>query len=1607
MVLGEVFLGAFLQVLLDRLTPREVLNYFGNFRGLRKKLEKWRATLSTIAAVLSDAEERQVTDHPVKLLLDDLRDLAYDVEDMLDEFSTQMLKRTIEGRDQASTSNKVRNSFFKIKFNWDMSSEMKKITERLQDISERKDKFGLKDTGTSAKESRRLPSSDVLDEKLVVGRDGDKGKIIELLSRKYEHAGAVNFDVVAIVGMAGVGKTTLAQLVFNNKDDAMKEFELKVWVSVSDDFDVVRVTKAILESITSRPVKVQEFSKMQHNLSEQLRGKKFLIVLDDIWNKGDYDLYDLWTRLQSPFGVGAGGSKIIVTTRDRNVAKTTGAAGVHNLECMADGDCLEIFERHAFGEINNGKPVNYDLIGTKIVETCHGLPLAARTLGGLLRCKEKDEWGEILNNKLWNPADKSGILPVLKLSYHYLPSHLKRCFAYCSILPNDYEFGEKQLVLLWMAEGLIQQKPDDNKQMEDLGRDYFRELLARSLLQGSSKNNSRYVMHDLVNDLAQWAAGEICFRLEDKQGDNLQSTCFQRARYSSFIAGDFDGVMRFEAFPKLERLRTFLPLSLSDSRWWWKYLSRKVIFELLPQMKYLRVLSFNGYKITELPKSIGDLRLLQYLDLSYTDITCLPKSTSTLYNLQTLILEGCSKLKSLPTNMSNLINLRHLNNSGASSLVGMPSQLGRLTNLQSLPLFVVSKGSDQPGVREIGPLLHLRGTLCLSRLENVTDVEDARRANLICKERLDSLVLKWSHSSDTRKTETVVLDMLQPHTKLKEFTLKSYAGKEFSSWVGGSFFSNMVLVRLEECNNCLSLPPLGQLPRLKELYIREMNAVESVGAEFYGECVLPFPLLEILEFVDMRHWKVWLPFQLDQGSSVFPCLKRLSIKGCSKLEGKLPEKLDLLAELEIVKCEELVVSIANCKQLRQINIDSCKVLVHTDAKVEFELLESLCLSNISEVMSLQTGELFRKGLSKARDLKINGCEKLTSSLKNEGRLLQQLTCLGRLEIEDNSPLVEELGEEAEELLQLQILELKKCENLLKLPKGLNELSSLQELRIHKCSRLVSFPEVGLPPSLKNIEIRECHSLIYFAKFQIPQFLRRIEISNCRSLKSLVEPNGLFSDNTNHCLEYIRIWNCQNLESLPDGLCHLSNLQTLIIGNCGSLVSIPRLSAERRPSNLRDIMINECEKLEAFPEDMHNLNSLEGLKIDYRKGLTFPPNLTSLEIWKVKSCKSLWELEWGLHRLTSLRKLGISGKNTRTVSFPPDIVRMEPLLPKSLTELRIEGFPNLKRLSSKGFQFLNSLQSLQLSRCPKLAFIPEEGLPPSLGQLIIYKCPVLKVRCQPGKGLYWHKISNIPKIEIHEANGPAREVKFEAMVSSLPKEIVHDILLRLPPKALIRCTSVSKPWNSMIKSPSFIRTHLSLTIDFNQFGTHQLLLHCVRGDNPVEQNYYLHYDNHAFDEYCKLEYPSVPKRNRFLRVAFVNGAVHWLAWRCLNDGRYQNFILAIDVDGELFCEIRVLKSFRQDEPLDYHLSVSGDGNSIAMFTTTRGRNCPEDFLDIWVMKEYGIEDSWAKLITLHRIRKQGCPTSPYVLGTVVKWCPDFITCSRKKRRMYWDFLRDAL
>ncbi|KAL6131876.1 hypothetical protein ACLB2K_070249 [Fragaria x ananassa] len=1032
--MGEAVLGALLPVLLEKLAQREVFQYFRRLKGVNKTvMEKWTRMLTAIQAVLRDAEEKQLTQSGVKLWLDDLRDLAYDIEDILDTFATKVLKRRIERQHGRKSKYSWISSLCGAKFNLSLNSEIQKISDRLEKITAREKQFKLKEHEVPKKPWKMPPTTSQLDGP-VIGREDAKAKILGDVLLKGEHSTSNfhNFRVVSIVGTGGLGKTTLAKDVFN--DAATEQFRPKGWVSLSDDFDLLRVTTAVLESVTTGDVKEsKELNSVLKKLSEELAGKKFLIVLDDVWNTCNYDQ---WTTLQSAFRVGAVGSKIIVTTRDVNVAKMMGDNKPHNLESMSGDGCWKIFEHHA---LLNNISQDVELFKKKIVEKCNGLPLAAKTLGGLLRCKEKDEWEEVLEHKMWNLSDQMGILPALKLSYHYLPSNLKRCFTYCAILPNDYEFEEMQLVLFWMAEDLIQQLPEGNKQMEDLGRDNFQELVSRSLFQKSSKTESKYIMHDLVTELARWAAGSSCSRLEDMQNYYLQHRCLPKVRHSSYIPGEYDGVKKFEVYSEATSLRMFLPLPLSLSYWNYNYLAQKVTSDLLTKLHYLRLLSLNEYRITELPDTIGELKHLRYLDLSHTGIRSLPDSTTTLYNLQTLLLKSCYWLTALPTSMRNLVNLRHLNNSD-TRLEEMPPQLGQLTNLQTLPEFVIGKGSGS-GVREIESLLHLQGTLHISRLENVICVEDARSANLKSKERLEALFLEWSSSSVSTEDAAIVLDMLQPHSKLKELTIKGYAGLKFSTWIGNPSFTKMVRVELEGCNHCQFLPPFGQLPCLKELCIQEMDAVESVGVEFYGKGKLSFQALETLELHNLKNWKKWYPCQQSEGVEVFSCLKKLSIGGCPRLEGDLPEKLDSLAQLRIYGCEELVVSVSKYKQLHGSNIEKCKMVVY-DTK-----------------------------------LKITGCEELTRCFQNKDRLLQHLISLGRLYIEDNSILVEKLGIEAEQLVQLQILdckierlELSKCGSLVKVPEGLHHLRSLQELHISECSSLVSFPDVGLPPCLQELHI---------------------------------------------------------------------------------------------------------------------------------------------------------------------------------------------------------------------------------------------------------------------------------------------------------------------------------------------------------------------------------------------------------------------------------------------------------------------------------------------------------------------------------------------------------
>ncbi|XP_062173781.1 putative disease resistance RPP13-like protein 1 [Alnus glutinosa] len=1319
--MAELLLGAVLPVLVEKLLSQDLLDFASRYKGLGKKLGNWKETLSGIQALLDDAEEKQHTNRAVKRWLDDLRDLAYDIEDILDEFDTEALLCKLRGENQGSTS-KVRNLIpacctgltpHALKINIRLESKITDITDRFNVLLMQETNLRLKETAdgkSHRKTGTVLAPTSLVTEPHIYGRDEDKEVVLELLlSEKCRDA---QLSVIPIRGMGGIGKTTLAKFVFHDKK-VQSFFDLKAWACVSEDFDAIRVTKTILASVTSENFGDNDLNLLQVKLKETLKGKKFLVVLDDLWNEN----YDSWTILLAPFLEGAPGSAIVITTRNQGVSSTTRSLQEYHLKVLSNEASLSLFTQHALGANNFSAHPNLKDIGEKIVEKCKGLPLAAKTLGGLLRTKlDRYEWEGVLKSKIWDiPEERSAIVPALMLSYYHLPSHLKRCFAYCSILPKDYEFKEKQLVLLWVAEGLIQPQ-GDHKQMEDLGSQHFRDLLSRSFFQQSSMKKSKFIMHDLINDLAQWVAGDICYRMEDRiEGINKREFPI-KVRHLSYLGDRYDGPKKFEVFSKLKCLRTFMPLMLPNRGSC--YLTHDVSLKLLSKLPCLRVLSLSGYCIVELPDSIGDLKHLRYLDLSYTRIRGLPESTTTLCNLQTLILKSCSYLEELPSNLGNLVNLRHLNILNADKLERMPPQIGKLTSLQTLSNLIMGKGNCFP-LKELGSLLHLRGTLIISRLENAIEPRDACDAKLIEKPGLTALCLEWSFDVDDsqdRKSELDVLNMLQPNDALEELTIKHYGSTKFPTWLKGHSFPHMVLLRIENCKKCTSLPPASQLPSLKHLFIEGMASVKNVGDEFYGSsCSQPFESLETLYFENMEEWESWSP------NGEFPHLHELSIKNCPKLLGNLPNHLPSLQNVVIERCKQLVVSISSFPELCKLEFENSKGVVRK-SKVEFSSLNSKSLSRISDFTCP------REGFMNVESLRIANCEELTPFWSNDVGLLKPLPRLSCMKVIDCQKLVSLVAEDVKEQPQQGMASTRNDTN--SLPKALMYNNKcLERIRIEECDSLTHIATCQLPPTLKRLEIWNCKNIrILLDEDDInscsssTSLLEDLTIFNCPSLKSLTSSGELPAT-----LKDIDISDCQMLESVAKSFHQNSSLEKIDIESCENLKSLT--DEGLLPCNLRELSIFDCGKMRALPNCIHSITSLRELTIEKCPGVEsfpgegFPTNLTSLEIIDCDITEAL--LEWGLQKLTSLQYLRFGGGCPHLLSFP------EMTLSASLTSLYIRNLPNLEYLSSEGFRYLSSLKTLEIGWCEKLMSFPDDGLPASLTSLHIRNLSNLKYLSSKG------------------------------------------------------------------------------------------------------------------------------------------------------------------------------------------------------------------------------------------------------------------------------------
>ncbi|GLT96380.1 hypothetical protein SLE2022_140050 [Rubroshorea leprosula] len=1255
-------------------------------------------------------------------------------------------------------------------------SKVDDITCKLQHMIDESKTLNLLSSTTQARDglnkasTRRLPTTS-FSEPYVYGRESDKAAILQKLLND-EGSSSKGFCVVPIYGIGGVGKTTLAQLVY--KEVKPESFELKAWVCVSDQINIPSITRTILEAVGEKSDS-NDLNLLQQKLSEVLSNKKFLLVLDDIWNENP----SLWDSLQKPFLSGAAGSKIMITTRSEDVVKIMrGKSKAHHLKLLKDEECLSIFAQCALGADNFNVYPSLKEVGEKIVKKCKGLPLAAKVLGGLL-CDELDHsaWEHILRSEIWElQENESGILPALRLSYYYLPSYLKPCFAYCTVFPKDYEFDKNELVLLWMAMGLLQKQNS-----EEDGHRYFNELVSRTFFERSSGEESRYVMHDLIHDLAQFVVGKTSFNLENLWEANKKSKVnFEKVRHLSFNPGEYDISKKFEVLKEMKSLRTFIPsisIILGDQ----SCISNTVVHDWLPKLQCLRALSLQNYVIWKLPDSIGNLKCLKYLNLSRTSIESLPESVGFLLQLQTLLLSNCHRFSKLPSTIGKLIELHHLNIMWTNSLKEMPRGIANLKNLLTLSKFMVGEANGLLRLSDLKNFQQLQGKLSILDLQNVFNTQDAREASLGNILGLDELLLEWtydfSNSRDRSNGEMQVLDWLKPHSKLKSLKIIFYGGHKFPLWMGDPLFSNLSYLELKYCERCTLLPSLGLLPVLKSLSIEGMKAIEAVGPEFYGHGT--FPSLETLVFRNMFNWKKWASPMGSGGE--FPRLRYLVIENCAKLIGQLPSNLGSLTNLVIQACPELRCSSMSLPLLRDLNIESCNAAL-LKSMADLASVTSLRIGGISELNCMPRS--FVESLIRLEYLSVCICEELTC-LWEEGTEIANLARLEGMEIL-NCPLLVCLAGKEQGLLpfNLKNLHLQKCGELESLPNVLmmkmdggsnNILFTPENLTFLGCSSLKSFPGGKLPTTIKSLGILSCEnfeslldvdnnnlkvlhlhtlsSLNSFQGGQLPDSLEFFHVQNCKGLESF--PERMLQRCTR--LKHMFISHCDKLKSLPifNGN---SNLVELYIMNCEVLESLPGLGSSI--PNLKRLKITECKSLKTLSDTIYQLQSLQSLYIKDCPGIkcitngALPTNLTRL----ILNCENLMLLPNNMVDLRSLQRLSISdgcllvGLDLRNLSslqelaisrtWPPDIV-----LPSSLTSLEIIDVENLKSISKEIIHSLNSLQKLHISNCPKLRTLPREDLPPLLGYLSIINCQHLKRQHFEAKGDYLHLTRSIPCIEI--------------------------------------------------------------------------------------------------------------------------------------------------------------------------------------------------------------------------------------------------------------------
>ncbi|KAI3413017.1 DNA_MISMATCH_REPAIR_2 domain-containing protein [Psidium guajava] len=1105
----------------------------------KDELLRLERTVKSIQALLLDAEKQQWDNHQVKDWLGRLKDVLYDVQDLFDDVATEDLRRKVTSGNKISKE--VRVFFSKS----NQLAHRLKVANKIQELRKKLD--GIKDdrkfrlephlSGPSVAIVGRRTTHSFAREEEIIGREEDKKAIIAHL---LDSSSRERVSVVSIVGIGGLGKTTLARLVYN--DDKVKGcFKPKLWACHGDaeNFDEYVIIKEILKSAQHEcqgdPEMMRDLEHIENKSKEQLQqllrkvldGKKYLLVLDDLWNED----HQAWLDLQSLLLGGSWGSKILVTTRNRSVVRATDAKSVtHDLHGLSEDKSWDLFKKIAL--VDGEEPLNPRLeeIGRDIVRKCAGVPLAIKTMGSLLYNTDENEWLQFREHEL-SKIDTSGrgVMETLKVSYDHLPSSLKHCFAYCALFPKDYVFDKGTTIQLWMAQGFIESL-HGNEDLEEAGDRYVSYLLQRSFLEVEELDDSTgevkmFKMHDLMHDLASKVVGDECKMINRNERSIARGT--RHVSFASQLSLLQEWTSRLEA----TNLRTFLSLEnkitheqyLSPNEW--KEIFSKIRHcrtlalcnagfcipsSLGSQLKHLRFLDIFGNTFIEsLPDSITDLVNLQTLKLSNctylkalpidlkklvnlrfldvsgnTSIETLPDSITDLLNLQTLKLSNCIYLQALPRDLKKLINLRHLLIDGCYSLSHMPCGLNHLSSLQTLSKFIVQKMDHRVHggagrVDELGGLNKLAGSISLEKLEFLQPAPN--KGHLREKERLCSLELRWSklwkeQDEKSESDESIAWENLRPHQNLTHLGIKYFMGRNPPSWL--SSISYLVALRLVGCIRWKYLPSLSELPSLRELELFQLDELEFVEEIRDPQHACPFfPSLESLKLHNCNKLRGWWGRRLlvgeeqDDGwydsQSSFPKLSRVEIWNCGNLKSLplLPSVIDLELGTSSMKVLEQVTAIPNYSS--EAALVSTSIPLSKLKKIYFyDILD------LDQSMMLETRLSFLRNLE---SMSFSNC----SALRSLSSGMQYLSSLQHLEIEscdelDLSSHDDEHANQWRSLVNLRTLKIKELPKLVALPKGFQHVTTLQSLSFTRCENLTSLPEwIGHFSLLQDLEIQLC------------------------------------------------------------------------------------------------------------------------------------------------------------------------------------------------------------------------------------------------------------------------------------------------------------------------------------------------------------------------------------------------------------------------------------------------------------------------------------------------------------------------------------------------------